>query len=589
MTEPKDLGRQLRDVAHHLDARSRPVTPASARQRIPQRRPGHRRQLAAIATCAVVLLGVVAAIEIGRDEGRGLTTSGRSTTSGPDDPSPREESSYDGVPIEELPAAGIAVVEDGLLVLLDFDGTILGEARTPVADVLGTGPGRTGVVVRLGAAPIFELAEPDPAEAPEDCDEAAGAGGVRVALCGGSPQLREVIVRVDPSGEIGEIIGAAPDSGGVGHWRWALPSPDGEWILAQWSGECEIPIAFMTPLAGGEVRTVSGESGLAGALASTAVGWAPDGRAIVHFSEAACGSGLEQPGTYLVDPGSLERAVMRTDDSSPAAAYYWELRAYGNHPERAFHRALQELGLEGCCGDPSHGGSAATTGLVWNGVQIPVGSTPKTPGGGENESYVPFNDLVTDSEPIQIGGLPATAGTADLGPFVAFTCGPNVWNLGGVGPAGGDRSTSDVLRDVAAALIPHLYCTVGERPQATGHGGVELTADLDARLGEDWETSVVDALDRAGSQVEADATLVGTWWAVADYCLSSTSRGSEECHEEAAAYLMSRLGTDSRFESSHFSGAGAVGAAINDGYDGTARFLDLPPATGDISQGRPGY
>lgn len=120
-------------------------------------------------------------------------------------------------------------------------------------------------------------------------------------------------------------------------------------------------------------------------------------------------------------------------------------------------------------------------------------------------------------------------------------------------------------------------------------GNGELTDDLDSHLGEDWENSVVDALDHASSQVEEDALLVGMWWAVADYCMSFTSNGSSECHDAAAAYLVNRIGTDPRFESSHFSGAGAVGGVLDSGYDGTAPYLNLPPATGDISDGRPGF
>jgi hypothetical protein len=119
--------------------------------------------------------------------------------------------------------------------------------------------------------------------------------------------------------------------------------------------------------------------------------------------------------------------------------------------------------------------------------------------------------------------------------------------------------------------------------------GDELTHELDSRLGEDWETGVLDALDQATSQVEVDALLVGTWWAVADYCVLSTSKGSGECHDLAAAYLMGRLSRDPQFESSHFGGAGAVGAVMIDGYDGTAPYLDLPMATGPFGQGRPGF
>lgn len=119
--------------------------------------------------------------------------------------------------------------------------------------------------------------------------------------------------------------------------------------------------------------------------------------------------------------------------------------------------------------------------------------------------------------------------------------------------------------------------------------GQELSDALDSHLGEDWETSVAGALDDASSQVEADAFLVGTWWAVADYCVSFTSKDSGECHDRAAAYLVNRLGMDPQFETSHFAGAGAIGSVMDLGYDGTASYLDLPSATGQMDQGRPGF
>ena len=35
---------------------------------------------------------------------------------------------------------------------------------------------------------------------------------------------------------------------GLGSWYSALPSPDGGTLLAQWTGECEIPFAYFVPL-----------------------------------------------------------------------------------------------------------------------------------------------------------------------------------------------------------------------------------------------------------------------------------------------------------------------------------------------------
>ena len=82
----------------------------------------------------------------------------------------------------------------------------------------------------------------------------------------------------------------------VGHWAWAKVSPDGETILGQWSAECEVPIAYLIPVAGGPPREA------VPATESKALGWTKDGRAIVEVLEGECGPSAPKPGFYLVDP-----------------------------------------------------------------------------------------------------------------------------------------------------------------------------------------------------------------------------------------------------------------------------------------------
>ena len=83
----------------------------------------------------------------------------------------------------------------------------------------------------------------------------------------------------------------------VGHWAWANVSPDGKTILAQWSAECEVPVAYLVPVAGGEPREAIRS------YSSRAVGWTKNGRAIVKVLDSACGPNAPRPGFYLVDPG----------------------------------------------------------------------------------------------------------------------------------------------------------------------------------------------------------------------------------------------------------------------------------------------
>ena len=92
----------------------------------------------------------------------------------------------------------------------------------------------------------------------------------------------------------------ATDAGKVGHWAWAAVSPDEKTLLAQWSAECEVPLAFLVDLANGTPTPVTGESDWANSPESVALGWTTDGRAIVFLPHGpACGSGVSRPGVYL--------------------------------------------------------------------------------------------------------------------------------------------------------------------------------------------------------------------------------------------------------------------------------------------------
>jgi hypothetical protein len=94
----------------------------------------------------------------------------------------------------------------------------------------------------------------------------------------------------------------------AGHWRYSWPEPDGDRQLAYWSGECESPSAWVIE-ADGRARPMRGTS-LADVPESFAMGWAPDGRAIVSFTEGLCGNGSE-PGVYLIDLDDPEVAPFR--------------------------------------------------------------------------------------------------------------------------------------------------------------------------------------------------------------------------------------------------------------------------------------
>jgi len=101
----------------------------------------------------------------------------------------------------------------------------------------------------------------------------------------------------DPSVPLRPPEGSRVDGEVVGHWRWMQRASTGPRILAQWSGECEAPVALLGDA--GALRPVTGEPSLRGAPESFALGWTPDGRAVVLLPKGACGSSAKRPGVYL--------------------------------------------------------------------------------------------------------------------------------------------------------------------------------------------------------------------------------------------------------------------------------------------------
>jgi hypothetical protein len=116
---------------------------------------------------------------------------------------------------------------------------------------------------------------------------------------------------------------SATDAGNVGHWAWAALSPDQSMLIAQWSAECEVPVAFFVPLESGSPSVVTGESDWADSPESVALGWTTDGRAIVFLPKGpACGAGVKEAGVYLYDDEGVGERVVATkpDVGSPVQA-----------------------------------------------------------------------------------------------------------------------------------------------------------------------------------------------------------------------------------------------------------------------------
>lgn len=137
------------------------------------------------------------------------------------------------------------------------------------------------------------------AQSPGKC--VAAAGGYK--LCGQPTGQRtsppaSTIMR----GE--KVIATAIER--VGHWRKLFVSPDGATLLAEWSGACEIPTAYLISVDGGKPRAVTDYS--KGSAISFALGWTGS-RARVRMPVGQWPK--LTAGIYLVDPATMRKSLVR--------------------------------------------------------------------------------------------------------------------------------------------------------------------------------------------------------------------------------------------------------------------------------------
>jgi hypothetical protein len=376
----------------------------------------------ALVAVMALLAGLVAAAGDGDERAGGQSTTTTTTTTGVQT-GERRLSGTIAVDEESMRRAGLVVFGDDDFALVSFDGTELG--RGPLAGWSANNRD-LGVDVE-GVSGSWSLTEAPAIDEPvPGCGVVHGAGRIRVAVCGAEHKTGEIrLVAADGRSRL--LSGAIQP---VGHWRYALPSPDGRWVLAQWSGECEVPVAYLFPTAGGPGGAVAGADG-----ETVAVGWAPDGRAVVGFWAGACGAGSDAPGTYLVEPDTGRRRRLH---AYVDGALLTSVRGFfPNRLERVMSRAHHDLGLEECCSQPSHGGGGAETGFVFEDHDIGVYAAPL--------------DELPDSRDVRPGEL-------------RFDCGTTRYHLSDWGPSGAASSSVPdprLVRRAASLLLPGLYCTPG--------------------------------------------------------------------------------------------------------------------------------
>jgi hypothetical protein len=182
-----------------------------------------------------------------------------------------------------LPPQGVVVERNGGIVFVALDGRVL--AKLHGFGLMNPTEAPGAVLVRRGTA-AFVLDAAGSMLLPVDDARATHlhvADGAAIEL----PTPPGMIVDGHPSG----------------HWRFALLSPDGNRILAQWSEECEAPVAYVATLQSGPPAPLTGDASTV--LESFALGWTRGDRALAVLPTGACAAGAWQPGVYAFDaPGS---------------------------------------------------------------------------------------------------------------------------------------------------------------------------------------------------------------------------------------------------------------------------------------------
>jgi hypothetical protein len=200
------------------------------------------------------------------------------------------------IALPRLPAQGVAIQGPASVILVDLGGRLV--ARLPGMQLAGGGPPGSEVLLQN-----------------RDGDWLLGVGASIVRPISTWRAGRLNVPDQDHIGllDLRRPIGSRYEGMVSGHWRFALPSPNGGTYLAQWSGECEVPTAYFARPRARPVPVV-GPPVVEYVPESFGLGWTADGRAIVLLPQGACGGSMETPGVYLFsapNAGNLLHAVGR--------------------------------------------------------------------------------------------------------------------------------------------------------------------------------------------------------------------------------------------------------------------------------------
>jgi len=201
--------------------------------------------------------------------------------------------------LPRLPERGLAVETKAGVQLQTMSGRPLAAVRG--FDLAPDAFGR-GLVLRKPDGRLFVLDRvrrrlvgfARPPMDPPGCRLTDGFRRLDLLICGST-------LKTQRFGGPSRIVAAAPR--GIGHWVRAEFAPDGSAILAQWSAECEVPVAYL--VVRGRLRSYG--------AGSFALGWLPSGDAVIHFPNGPCaGTSGRARGIYAIPIGGKWRLLVAT-------------------------------------------------------------------------------------------------------------------------------------------------------------------------------------------------------------------------------------------------------------------------------------
>ena len=233
---------------------------------------------------------------------------------------------------------GVAIIEGQRLAIFDDSGRPL--ASTTVGRDIGEFARLVLTAGETGRAKVDADRTPDPV-AGANCTRADRSGLLEARICtypDGSSGIE-----LQANGRTWKPLVGAPtiprrwqddpppgaESSDAG-WSDVFISPDHAWVLAQWGGTCLTRSAALLDVENPQITFIESRSSLPWGPGTTALGWAPDGRAIVYLGAEACETAPSTSGLYLLtvggeDDGDLELMHRRGAGPTDVAAVVWRM------------------------------------------------------------------------------------------------------------------------------------------------------------------------------------------------------------------------------------------------------------------------